>query len=99
MSRGVSNNITYKPYSRNEQWLLQPSFDELLPENNFVRIVSKTVNELRIEKVFFEKHESRWSKQIQKYIVFFDEMSWLYSGGLNIFGIVVLYMMTNFYFF
>lgn len=28
MSRGVSNKITYKPYSQNEQWLLPPSLDE-----------------------------------------------------------------------
>ena len=52
MSRGVSNKITYKPYSQNEQWLLPPSLDELVPENHFVRIVSKTVDELRIEEVF-----------------------------------------------
>ena len=52
MSRGVSNKITYKPYIQNEQWLLPPSLDELVPENHFVRIVNKTVDELRIEKVF-----------------------------------------------
>ena len=52
MSRGVSNKIIYKPYSQNEQWLLPPSLDELVPENHFVRIVSKTVDELRIEEVF-----------------------------------------------
>ena len=52
MSRGVSNKITYKPYSQSEQWLLPPSLNELVPENHFVRIVSKTVDELKIEKVF-----------------------------------------------
>ena len=52
MSRGVSDKITFKPYNQNEQWLLPPSLDELVPENHFVRIVSKTVDELRIEKVF-----------------------------------------------
>lgn len=57
MSRGVSNKITYKPYSQNEQWLLPPSLDELVPENHFVRIVSKTVDELRIEKVFAKINE------------------------------------------
>ena len=46
MSRGVSNKITYKPYSQNEQWLLPPSLDELVPENHFARIVRKTVDEL-----------------------------------------------------
>ena len=52
MSRGVSDKITYKPYSQSEQWLLPPSLNELVPENHFVRIVSKTVDELKIEKVF-----------------------------------------------
>ena len=46
MSRGVSDKITYKPYNQSEQWLLPPSLDELVPQNLFVRIVSKTVDEL-----------------------------------------------------
>ena len=52
MSRGVSDKITFKPYSQSEQWLLPPSLDELVPEKHFVRIVSKTVDELRIQDVF-----------------------------------------------
>lgn len=52
MSRGVSDKITFKPYRQDEQWLLPPSLDELVPENHFVRIVSRTVDELKIEKVF-----------------------------------------------
>lgn len=52
MSKGVSDKITFKPYSQNEQWLLPPSMDELVPENHFARIVSKTVDELRIEEIF-----------------------------------------------
>ena len=52
MSRGVSDKITFKPYNQGEQWLLPPSLDELVPENHFVRIVSKTVDELRIEDIF-----------------------------------------------
>ena len=39
MSRGVSDKITFKPYNQNEQWLLPPSLDKLVPENHFVRIV------------------------------------------------------------
>ncbi|MEE1268805.1 MAG: hypothetical protein UHJ46_09535 [Treponema sp.] len=50
MSRGVSDKITYKPYNQGEQWLLPPSLDELVPQNHFVRIVSKTVYELEIEQ-------------------------------------------------
>ena len=52
MSRGVSDKITYKPYNQGEQWLLPPSLDELVPQNHFVRIVSKTVDEIEIEEVF-----------------------------------------------
>ena len=52
MSRVVSDKITYKPYIQGEQWLLPPSLDELVPKNHFVRIVSKTVDELEIEEVF-----------------------------------------------
>ena len=52
MSRGVSDKITYKPYNQGGQWLLPPSLDELVPQNYFVRIVSKTVDELGIEEVF-----------------------------------------------
>ena len=52
MSRGVSDKITFKPYNQHEQWLLPPSMEELVPENHFVRIVSTTVDELGIEKVF-----------------------------------------------
>ena len=52
MSRGVSDKITYKPYNQCEQWLLPPSLDELVPQNHFARIVSKTVDELEIEEAF-----------------------------------------------
>ena len=52
MSRGVSDKITYKPYNQGGQWLLPPSLDELVPQNHFARIVSKTVDELEIEEVF-----------------------------------------------
>ena len=52
MSRGVSDKITYKPYNQGGQWLLPPSLDELVSQNHFVRIVSKTVDELEIEEAF-----------------------------------------------
>ncbi len=39
--------------SQNEQWLLTPSLEEMVPEKHFVRIVSKTVDELRIEDATF----------------------------------------------
>ena len=51
MSRGISDKITFKPYSQEERWLLPPSLDELIPQNHLVRTVSKTVDELNIEKI------------------------------------------------
>ena len=51
MNRGVSYKITYKPYNQDEQWLLPPSLDELVPQNHFVRIVSKIVDGLEIEEI------------------------------------------------
>ncbi|WP_273464691.1 hypothetical protein [Treponema berlinense] len=65
MSRGVSDKITYKPYNQGGQWLLPPSLDELVPQNHFVRIVSKTVDELEIEESICTKYKRRRSKQIQ----------------------------------
>ena len=47
-----------------EQWLLPPSLDELVSQNHFVRIVSKTVDELEIEEVFAQNTkggESRYN--------------------------------------
>lgn len=52
MSKGVSDKITYKPYNQDERWLLPPSLEELVPENHLVRVVSKTVDEMNIEKIF-----------------------------------------------
>ena len=52
MSKGVSSKITFKPYNQNEQWLLPPSLEELVPAGHLVRVVSKTVDELNIEKIF-----------------------------------------------
>ena len=39
MSRGISDKITYKPYNRERA----PSLDEPVPQNHFVRTVSRTV--------------------------------------------------------
>ena len=58
MSRGVSDKITYKPYNQGEQWLLPPSLDELVPQNHFVRIVSKTVDELDILPAFTQSPQN-----------------------------------------
>ena len=86
MSRGVSNKITYKPYSQNEQWLLPPSLDELVPENHFVRIVSKTVDELRIEEVFAKNTKgggaSRYNPVMLLKVLIYCYMIGIYSSRM-----------------
>ena len=84
MSRGVSNKITYKPYNQNEQWLLPPSLDELVPENHFVRTVSKTVDELDIEKIFAKKTKgggaSRYHPVMLMKVMIYCYMTGIYSS-------------------
>ena len=86
MSRGVSNKITYKPYSQNEQWLLPPSLDELVPENHFARIVSKTVDELRIEEVFAKNMKgggaSRYNPIMLLKVLIYCYMTGTYSSRM-----------------
>ena len=86
MSRGVSNKITYKPYSQNEQWLLPPSLDELVQENHFVRIVSKTVDELRIEEVFAKNTKgggaSRYNPVMLLKVLIYCYMTGIYSSRM-----------------
>ena len=84
MSRGVSDKITFKPYSQTEQWLLPPSLDELVPENHFVRIVSKTVDELRIENVFAKYTKgggaSRYNPVMLLKVLVYCYMTGIYSS-------------------
>lgn len=86
MSRGVSNKITYKPYSQSEQWLLPPSLDELVPENHFVRIVSRTVDELRIEEVFAKNTKgggaSRYNPVMLLKVLIYCYMTGTYSSRM-----------------
>lgn len=88
MSRGVSDKITYKPYSQSEQWLLPPppSLDELVPENHFVRVVSKTVDELRIEDVFAKNTKgggaSRYNPVMLLKVLIYCYMTGIYSSRM-----------------
>ena len=72
MSRDVK--ITYKSYRQGEQWFLTPSLDELVPENHFVRIVSKTVDEQDIEKIFAKNTKgggtSRYNPVMLKVLIY-----------------------------
>ncbi|MGN0454662.1 MAG: IS1182 family transposase [Ruminococcus sp.] len=84
MSRGVSDKITFKAYSQDEQWLLPPSLDELVPQNHFVRIVSKTVDELNIEKVFAKYTKgggaSRYNPVMLLKVMIYCYMTGIYSS-------------------
>ena len=84
MSRGVSEKIRYKPYTQSEQWLLPPSLGELVPENHFVRIVSKTVDELDIEKIFAQKTKgggaSRYHPVMLMKVMIYCYMTGIYSS-------------------
>ena len=84
MSRGVSDKITYKPYNQSEQWLLPPSLDKLVPQNHFVRIVSKTVDELEIEEVFARNTKgggaSRYNPIMLLKVLIYCYMTGIYSS-------------------
>lgn len=86
MSRSVSEKITYKPYSQSEQWLLPPSLDELVPENHFVRTVSKTVDELDIEKIFAKNTKgggaSRYHPIMLMKVLIYCYMTGIYSSRM-----------------
>lgn len=86
MNRGVSEKITYKPYSQSEQWLLPPSLDELVPENHFVRTVSKTVDELDIEKIFAKNTKgggaSRYHPVMLMKVLIYCYMAGIYSSRM-----------------
>ena len=84
MSRGVSDKITFKPYSQEERWLLPPSLDELIPQNHFVRTVSKTVDELNIEKIFAKYTKgggaSRYNPVMLLKVMIYCYMTGVYSS-------------------
>ena len=88
MSRGVSDKITYKPYNQSEQWLLPPSLDKLVPQNHFVRIVSKTVDELEIEEVFARNTKgggaSRYNPIMLLKVLIYCYMTGTYSSAPQI---------------
>ena len=84
MSRGVSDKITFKPYSQEERWLLPPSLDELIPQNHLVRTVSKTVDELNIEKIFAKYTKgggaSRYNPVMLLKVMIYCYMTGVYSS-------------------
>jgi transposase len=51
MSKGVSDQITYKPYQQGQGYLIPPHVDELIPANHLVRLVSETIDQMGIERL------------------------------------------------
>ncbi|MDD7449673.1 MAG: transposase [Treponema sp.] len=63
--------------------LLPPSLDELVPQNHFVRIVSKTVDELKIEEVFAQNTKggaSRYNPIMMLKVLIYCYMTGTYSS-------------------
>ena len=79
--QGVSDKITYKPYSQEERCLLPPSLDELVPLNHFVRTVSKTVDEMNIGKVF-EKYTKSSGASRYNPVMLLKAMIYCYMTGI-----------------
>lgn len=84
MSRGKSDKITFKPYSQDELWLLPPSLEELVPQNHFVRTVSKTVDELKVEKILTKYTKgggaSRYHPVMLLKVIIYSYMTGTYSS-------------------
>jgi hypothetical protein len=51
MSKGVSDQITYKPYDQGQAYLIPPSVDELIPVNLLARLVNEVLDEMGIERL------------------------------------------------
>ena len=49
MKRINNNKITFKEYNMNQQMLLPPSLEELVPENHIVRVVNKAIDKMSID--------------------------------------------------
>jgi transposase len=54
MSKGESDKITYKPYEQNQPYLIPPNVDDLIPEDHLVRLVSKVIDEMKVEQLLAE---------------------------------------------
>ena len=51
MSKGVSDEIPYKPYNQGQAYLIPPGVDDLIPADNLVRLVSEVIEQMVIERL------------------------------------------------
>lgn len=49
MKRRNNNKVTFKEYAMNQQFLLPPSLDELIPANHQVRVIEQAIERMNIE--------------------------------------------------
>lgn len=45
------NQVRFKPYDQNQQWLLPPSLGELIPEGHIVRLVNAAIDGIDLEPI------------------------------------------------
>jgi transposase len=43
------NQVTFKPYEMNQDSLLPPRLDELIPDHHLVRIVNRAIEEIKLD--------------------------------------------------
>ena len=84
MSKGVSDVITYKEYHQNDQWLFPPSFSDFIPEDHFVRVVSRTIDDLHLYNHFTKKMKgggaSRYNPIMLLKVITYCYMSGIYTS-------------------
>jgi len=49
MKRKNNTQVTFKEYSMNQQFLLPPSLEELIPENHLVRVINSAIERMNID--------------------------------------------------
>lgn len=45
------NQVTFKPYAQNQQWLLPPSLGDLIPKDHIVRLVNAAIEGINLETI------------------------------------------------
>ena len=84
MSKGVSEVVTYKEYHQNDQWLFPPSFSDFIPEDHFVRVVSRTIDDLHLYNHFIKKMKgggaSRYNPIMLLKVITYCYMSGVYTS-------------------
>jgi len=86
MPRGKSDKVVFKPYDQNQQWLIPPSADELIPTNHLVRLVNSTIESMNLEPIL-KKYEkgggaSRFHPLMMFKLLVYGYMTRMYSSRM-----------------